>query len=581
MKQLAKIEKIKYNDKKHFYKEVDVWVSSLLNRGVIFFGLTINFVADDVDNNLIFYVEDTKSALEELLSLNKHLAGIDFIDCGIGAIEKGESGIPHVHCVFGFRAHFNCIHFIREKIEVILTNTYKYDYKLSYLSYFKDVVQSIRYLSKDFEKPRDLNLAFYCEFSPIFLNIHTTFGDRIESLNFIEKHTNLNYFGHIFSGIQRVLGKYHNIDSIPLRIREHELHEVTYYLKMYFNFKHIFIYNNNLYIKIKGTRISYEFLGTEDIIKDNFFNFMVELKSEVFDFIDPAALSTIFSENYKKIIDQVKMLCRYFKKNLSFDILEFKDGVYLAAYDRFIFDPGVLQSFEKMFFTIRFYNLTYVNLLTKTKIPSLWKSKLLLNFNEDEFKSFCLVFRHILFGGEERTKRNILFLIGVTNSGKSRLVLDIAKASVGIENVGTLSTDPKFLVENLVGKAIAILDEPDLTMKMLNSLKKLGSGEALNINAKFEKSTYDQLTTQILAASNPTPEIEAILKDDAMKSRIWKFVLENECPLSTKEYNNVLKELPKILVYCNKLYFEALIEKKRLTTKKLLLFFENKFKLLK
>jgi hypothetical protein len=377
------------------------------------------------------------------------------------------------------------------------------------------------------------------------------------------------------------LGKYHNIDAIPLRIREHELHEITYYLKMYFNLRHIFIYNNNLYIKIKGTRISYEFLGGEDVLKDSFFNFMFELKNEVFDFIDPAALSIIFSENYKKIIDQVKMLCRYFKKNLSFDILEFTDGIYLAGFDRFISDSKTLQALETTVFTIRFYNLTYVNLLTRTKCPSVWKSKLLLNFNENEFKSFCLVFRHILFGGEERTKRNILFLIGVTNSGKSRLVLDIAKASVGIENVGTLSTDPKFLMENLVGKAIAILDEPDLTMKMLNSLKKLGSGEALSINAKFEKSTYDQLTTQILAASNPTPEIEAILKDDAMKSRIWKFVLENECPLSTKEYNTVLKELPKILVYCNKLYFGSLTEKKRLTTKKLSLFFEKNFKLLK
>jgi hypothetical protein len=66
-----------------------------------------------------------------------------------------------------------------------------------------------------------------------------------------------------------------------------------------------------------------------------------------------------------------------------------------------------------------------------------------------------------------------------------------------------------------------------------------------------------------------------------MKSRIWKFVLENECPLSTKEYDKVLKELPKILVYCNKLYFDSLTEKKRLTTKNLSLFFEKKFKLLK
>jgi phage/plasmid-associated DNA primase len=219
--------------------------------------------------------------------------------------------------------------------------------------------------------------------------------------------------------------------------------------------------------------------------------------------------------------------------------------------------------------------------LKRTKIPSLWKLKLRLNFDENDFKAFCLIFRNILFSGGEKTKRNILFLLGVTNSGKSRLVLDIAKASVGIENVGTLSTDPKFLFENLVGKQIAILDEPDLSVKMLNSLKKFGSGEALNINAKFEKSNYEELTTQILAASNYTPEINTILNDSAMKSRIWKFVFENECSLSNEEHQEILTELPKILIYCNKLYFESLPEKKRLTNKNLSLFLGEKFKLLK
>jgi phage/plasmid-associated DNA primase len=118
-------------------------------------------------------------------------------------------------------------------------------------------------------------------------------------------------------------------------------------------------------------------------------------------------------------------------------------------------------------------------------------------------------------------------------------------------------------------------------MKILNVLKKFGSGEALTINAKFQKATFGELTTQILASSNNTPQIKSVLNDEAIKSRIWKFVLENECPLTNEEHQKIIKEIPKILVYCNKLYFESLTEKKILTNKKLSkLFFEEKLKFL-
>jgi hypothetical protein len=563
---------------------VDLWSSSLLNRGVIFFGLTINFVKKDSDDNLSFSIDDEITGRDALVQLNRIFSEIDFIECSFGSIEIGERGIPHTHWVIGFRSHFNSVSFIREKIEFELTTTWNYDYKLSYLKYFKDVVQSIRYLSKEFDKKRNLNLAFFCTFSTIFENIHNKFGEIIENMMYIEEHTILFYFGHLFgaNSAQYVpLGKHHNLIGIPLKIQDNEVQEISYYLQMYLYHKEMFFYKNSLYKKIENTRISYSFIGDEEILKDNFLNFMLELKNELFDFIDPISLAMKFSENHKKIIDEVKILCRYFKKNLSFDIMEFADGIYLARFNRFISDKTLLESFKRKFFTVRFYDVTYKNLLSKNNFPPVWKSKLLLNFDEETFKSFCLVFRNILFGSEEKTKRNILFLIGVSNSGKSRLVLDVAKNSIGIENVGSFSSDNNFLFENLVGKQIAILDEPDLPMKILNVLKKFGSGEALTINAKFQKATFGELTTQILASSNNTPQIKSVLNDEAIKSRIWKFVLENECPLTNEEHQKIIKEIPKILVYCNKLYFESLTEKKILTNKKLSkLFFEEKLKFL-
>jgi phage/plasmid-associated DNA primase len=292
---------------------------------------------------------------------------------------------------------------------------------------------------------------------------------------------------------------------------------------------------------------------------------MNDLKENTFDFIDPLALSLKFFNNSDKIIESLSLACSNSNITLNLEVLEFKDGLYLAYNDTFITNSNKfeIESLSKKFFFTRYYSYYYkTHLRKKDAGPKLWQSKLLQNLSKRDFIYFALIFRNILFNSEEQTKKNILFLTGVSNSGKSRLVLDIAKLSTGVENTGSLSPDSKFLFENLIDKVLAIIDEADFSEKLINQLKKFGSGETLTVNAKFEKATFVGLTTKILAASNFSDNIKAFLKDEAIQNRIYHFIFNEECFITDKESKQIILEIPKILLFCNKLYFTILKKSK-------------------
>jgi hypothetical protein len=558
------ITSLKYNYKKHLYKEFDIWCSSLLNAGVIFFGITINMISCDNNDNMVCSVVDHETAVAYISNFLTALSNIDFVDCCFGSVEVGSSGIPHIHCVVGFRIPYSFKNYIRQKIEQQLTSIFIYDYKLSYLSKFIDVTRSLRYLSKDFDKKRRLNICFSCSYSYVNNSIQEPFDSIIEtSIPYLD-NTIVMYFGLRFHGTFCKVGRHSDLIGFPSSLQKDKDADLIYYLVLYMSFRKYLIYKDSLYQKYENSILSYKYLGNREEIKKNFISFMFDLKENFFDFIDPVSLSLKFSLNSDKIIESLTVLNNFSKRCLNLGILEFEDGLYIASTDTFILksdkikiDPFIKDSF----FVTRYYPYHYSYLSRTRAVPKLWKSKLLTNLTEKDFLLFALIFRNILFTSEDRTKRNILFLTGVSNSGKSRLILDIAKLAAGAENVGTLSPDTKFLFENLIGKKLAIIDEADFNIKILNQLKKFGSGEAIALNSKFKRATYEELTTQILAASNHSKTLEALLKDPAIKNRVWQFIFNEECELTQNEYNGILNEIPKILIFCNKLYFSFLKNK--------------------
>jgi hypothetical protein len=146
-----------------------------------------------------------------------------------------------------------------------------------------------------------------------------------------------------------------------------------------------------------------------------------------------------------------------------------------------------------------------------------------------------------------------LFLTGVPDSGKYPLVLDIAKLSAGVESKSSLSSDALFLFENLLDKTLAIIDEVDLDIKLSNPIVK----------AHFisrEKREFAGL--KLLASAIFTDDIKKFLGDDALQNTVYHFIFDKECFITDKESEQILLEIPKILLFCNKLYFTILKKSK-------------------
>jgi hypothetical protein len=410
---------------------------------------------------------------------------------------------------------------------------------------------------------------FLCTYSGVHAGVSGVFGDYLDgTISYLSDKTDVLFFGPCFyegRGLHYVpFGCHSEFSGLPSSLQKDKNAEILYYLMLFFSLRGFFIFKGSLYQKIEGSLNSYKYLGSSEIIKANFIHYMNDLKENTFDFIDPLALSLKFCNNSDKIIESLSISCGFSKKTLNLEVLEFKDGLYLAYKDTFIYRSNKVEidSLSKKFFFTRYYSYSYDYLRNKDAGPKLWQSKLLQNLSKRDFIYFSLIFRNILFNSEEQTKKNIMFLTGVSNSGKSRLVLDIAKLSTGVENTGSLSPDSKFLFENLIDKVLAIIDEADFSEKLINQLKKFGSGETLTVNAKFEKATFAGLTTKILAASNFSDNIKAFLKDEGIQNRIYHFIFNEECFITDKESKEIVLEIPKILLFCNKLYFTILKKSK-------------------
>ena len=89
--------------------------------------------------------------------------------------------------------------------------------------------------------------------------------------------------------------------------------------------------------------------------------------------------------------------------------------------------------------------------------------------------------------------------------------------------------------ENLLDKDLAIIDECEVSPKMLNAFKLFGSGEIMSINAKNKPIVYERLTTKILACANPSDNLKDFLADKAIQNRVVLFIFTN----SDKRYGSM------------------------------------------
>jgi hypothetical protein len=231
---------------------------------------------------------------------------------------------------------------------------------------------------------------------------------------------------------------------------------------------------------------------------------------------------------------------------LNFNLIEFLDGIYFI-------DLNIKKKKEECIdisqplYILHFFNRAYEDLFKFSNYPQIWKTKLLHNFTEDEFISFCKNFRVMLFGNLE-TELKILFLLDVSNSFKSQLILDMIIKFYGFQNISFSSIDEKLKFENFN-------NELKFSQEMVDLLKNLSFGKILTIRLDPKSLKSPTSLKYIIITSNYNKRTLRLLDKNSLKSRINKLTIIDNCTLTNKEINDFEKELPQILVYCNKIFF--------------------------
>ncbi len=254
-------KEVTVNDVKYLYKTYSIWSSSLLTQGEIFFSLTLNLT-----DHKKFWPNDTffntdQEAVVWLRSFFSILARIDFIDCLLGSFVNTDQLIPQLKCVIGFRSHFNCLGFLKKKIEAELLNALLFDYTVEYLSKNDQILNFLKSLSKDFDKERKFPFGFFAAFSECFASIHREYIMEIlvdDFIYFCKEFTHFKYFdwGEHCPPQAIPKGKHSDIPAIQSNKKAVLFSSIVYYTLYYFHKKDIILYNNNLYIKINSFNIS-------------------------------------------------------------------------------------------------------------------------------------------------------------------------------------------------------------------------------------------------------------------------------------------------------------------------------------
>ena len=584
--------------KREMYAYWDVYLSGLLEHGFHVFSLNINFI----DRQNAFSFTELNNGLGKHYMRQKHLEvcpyssifeknsmymfaelclmlrDIECCDILYVTQEFSKQGVPHFHCLFFVRQI--CIDYkalytsIQRKLLF-----YSIDVKIDYLKTQKDIKQYFIYMTKEFDKIRVNKYLFCGVFSKVYWEkYHYNLIDALEYKDIFEINMEIYFYHDDWycgdfeqSDITFRLSnpKYKDIPGFKFKetnSKDKEFFEIVYYLYLYFTVKDIIVHNGNLYSKIKGSFMSYKYLGDHNFLFKNIYVYLQEL-SEMFDSIS-CEIVTGFTVVNVEILQRILLHLFHTKSfmKMNYNILEFKEGLYFVDYNKFIkFNDNKynLQILKDKFFTIRYFNILY-NWCNRNVEDTRWLYYLKKQFNtESELEAFNLILSNLLFednsikdGNFTRsTKRKSLFLLGESNTGKTSLITDIFRSAYGNENLGTLSKTLNFLLENAYNKDFLVCEEVELSKHNRSDILKLSSGEFLPVSQKYKRTEFIQLTNKILFTSNHTKQVVDFLKDDAFLNRVYLVLFNEIIHMDEIDYHSIRSELPKILLYISKQKF--------------------------
>jgi hypothetical protein len=144
-----------------------------------------------------------------------------------------------------------------------------------------------------------------------------------------------------------------------------------------------------------------------------------------------------------------------------------------------------------------------------------------------------------------------LYVEGVSNSGKTRLLADVVRAIVGPENVGLLGSSESFPLETATAKQTLVLDEYRYRPSQRDILLRMLDGTPLPLDRKYQAQRIVSIIAPVLILAN-IDRNQAMLTDEAFRNRLrhYRFDLVVS-ERDTSFLEAVQEELPAILLYCN------------------------------
>lgn len=544
---------------------LDVFINNTLSQGVFYYQITINFLGFEEFDNSEQYIKAWNENISQIFNILKK---IDFIVIIYLCNELNKNKKPHIHIVLGLKSILGYNNLIKNNIFNYLLDNFYSDVKVDELNSFLDVKQYFNYMWKDLEQTiiKHSFILYDLKFNDIFskMNDICDFNDqKIDFCYYLEIKTN-NFV------ITKQTNNFNEYTLINL-------------INFYLFYKNYYWNNNMVYELIKDSVCSYKKIMTIKELVDNIDLIYVEL-SEQFSIqlknLDWYSLKLKFLKNIEYyIINPNNIFINQII--LSFDFLEFKDGLYLIKYNKFLNKKQIKtyykQICENKLGTTKYYNLTYKYI--KNKKPDFWLTQLKKTLEKTEnLENFLIYFISIFYKNNNFLgKKRILYIYGEPNTKKTTLTAQILINFYGIENIGFISKNKNFLFENVVNKEIIIFDEYEHYELPIDVLLKLFEGSEIIIDQKFKKPIILNPINLIILSNNPIKEnvkINSTTKK-ALETRL-KYIKFTDIETNLKTLKEVNKELikeePFIIIYCNEILHKSLDKKKikKLTIKNLL-----------
>lgn len=537
----------------------DAIIDDYINKGCNFFGITMNFLnmfsEDDPFNDKTFL--SLKNILLKIF--NNNFPTLEFF---MVVSELNKKDKLHVHVFISLKNFIDYNYILKKNIQsclrrglVIFDATYGVvlDIRVDSLRKFLDIKKWVIYLHKNYSIFKYPGVIYSKD--PIYFN--EKLGDMYDYM--LRPLENIVIYRiYDYNPTQK------DIFGVILKKNTIDLNTLINLIQYYLILNNLFLYKNNVYKKIKKSKISYRLIGS---IEDELYN---KFQENVVLFFITNYINYFKGFDFNFLINNFLLKSKLSIKEIydistnrikpDFNLCEFQDGIYSIRYDRF-FPNTDGNFFNHNISTLKYYNKSYSNVRRNT--PKIWLINVLNaldipfngGFEEDKtFLNLCKCLSNA-FHGDILEKRKLMYLYGDSNSGKTTLIVDFLINYFTKDNIGTISGESEFKWQDLVGKLIAIVDEFKYNTKDLSNLNKLVNNEVLNVPVKYNSLKNLDIRSTYLSSNKAIVENDIDL-NNSIKNRINIIRFKNKIRGGKNLKIKIKDEEPNIIIFLNKLLFK-------------------------